>query len=129
MWAASAKPNATNTALSLAVQPLDTWREAWVFRRQGSGQDATWVVDVLPPAAQLATGGTELGYVEFAGWVPGTGQLLLARETKVDGRLKRSFEVTKLDTLLPEKQASTPDLLVAFRWQDAGWKRQTVALR
>ena len=129
VWAASAKPNATNTALALAVQPLDTWREAWVFRRQGAGRNAEWVVDVLPPAAQLAVNGSELGYVEFAGWVPGQDRLLLARETKVGGRLKRSFEVTRLDTLLPERQASTPDLLVAFRWQDAGWKRQTVAIR
>jgi hypothetical protein len=125
VWTASAKPNATHTALALAVQPLDTWREAWVFRRQG----AAWVVEVLPPAAQLAVNGGDLGYVEFAGWVPGQDRLLLARETKVNGRVKRSFEVTKLDTLLPEKQASTPDLLAAFRWQDAGWKRQTVAVR
>jgi hypothetical protein len=129
VWVASAKPNAANTALALAVQPLDTWRELWVFRRQGAHQSAAWVVDVLPPAAQLAVNGSDLGYVEFAGWVPGQDRLLLARETKVDGRLKRSFEVTKLDTLLPEKQASTPDLLGAFRWQDAGWKRQTVAVR
>jgi hypothetical protein len=129
VWAASAKPNAASTAVALAVQPLDTWRELWVFRRQGAGQNAEWVVDVLPPAAQLAASGSDLGYVEFAGWVPGQDRLLLARETKVDGRLKRSFEVTKLDTLLPEKQASTPDLLAAFRWQDAGWKQQTVAVR
>jgi hypothetical protein len=129
VWTASAKPNATHTALALAVQPLDTWREAWVFRRQGAHPNAEWVVDVLPPAAQLAVTGGDLGYVEFAGWVPNQDRLLLARETKVDGRLRRSFEVTKLDTLLPEKQASTPDLLVAFRWQDAGWKRGTVAVR
>jgi hypothetical protein len=129
VWAASAKPNTANTAVALAVQPLDTWRELWVFRRQGGGHNAEWVVDVLPPAAQLAATGSDLGYVEFAGWVPGQDRLLLARETKVDGRLKRSFEVTRLDTLLPEKQASTPDLLAAFRWQDAGWKQQTVAVR
>lgn len=134
VWAASARANAANTALALAVQPLDTWRELWVFRRQG----AAWVVDVLPPAAQLSAplaaplsaNGPELGYVEFAGWVPGQDRLLLARETRVDGRLRRSFEVTRLDTLLPEKSASTPGLLVAFgRWQDAGWKRQTVSVR
>jgi hypothetical protein len=128
VWAASAKANPAQTAVALAVQPLDTWRELWVFRRQGQGM--AWVVDVLPPAPQLAAAGGDLGYVEFAGWVPGADRLLLARETKVDGRLKRSFEVTRLDTLLPEKQAGTPDLLLAFgRWQDAGWKRQTVAVR
>ncbi|HSW06661.1 hypothetical protein [Aquabacterium sp.] len=122
VWAASVRASANGNALALAVQPLDTWRELWLFRR--SGKD--WAIDVLPPAAN----GPELGYVEFAGWVPGAERLLLARESKVEGRVKRSFEVTKLDSLQPEKSASTPDLLVLFgRWQDAAWKRQTVSLR
>jgi len=54
----------------------------------------------------------------------------MAREARVDGRVQRSFEVLRLDTLAVERQASTPSLLVLFgRWQDVAWKRQTVALR
>jgi hypothetical protein len=122
VWAASARANAQAQALALAVQPLDGWRELWIFRRDGG----SWSVDVLPPAAQ----GPELGYVEFAGWGPGIDRLLVARETRIDGRFKRSFEVLKLGSLVTEKQAGSPDQLSAFaRWQDPAWKRQTVSLR
>ena len=85
-----------------------------------------WTLDVLPPAV------TEpgLGTVEFAGWVPGGAHVLLAREARVDGRLRRGFELLALGTLQPEKSASSPQLLSAFsRWQDAHWRRQTLLLR
>ncbi len=123
VWAASARANAAGNALALAVQPLDTWRELWVFRRSGK----EWVIDALPPAAN----GPEIGYLEFAGWVPGTDRLLVARESKVEGRTRRSFEVLKLDTGgQAEKSAAAPDQIAAFaRWQDPAWKRQTVSLR
>jgi hypothetical protein len=122
VWAASSNAHPNGQALALAVQPLDTWRELWVFRKT-AGQ---WAIEVLPPASS----NPELGYVEFAGWVQGAPQMLLARETRLAGRSKRSFEVLRMDTLTAEKQASEPSLLVAFgKWQDAGWKRQTVSLR
>ncbi len=128
VWTASASAHPGGEALSVAVQPLDTWRELWVFRKT-AGQ---WTVDVLPPASSSP----ELGYIEFAGWsaaAPGAGavpQMLLARETRTAGRNKRSFEVLRLDTLATDKQASDPALLAAFgKWQDAAWKRQTVSLR
>jgi hypothetical protein len=122
VWAASASAHPDGQALALAVQPLDAWRELWVFRKS-AGQ---WTVEVLPPASN----GPELGYVEFAGWVRGAPQMLLARETRVAGRLRRSFEVARMDTLTVEKQASDPGTLAAFgRSQDAAWKRQTVILR
>jgi hypothetical protein len=126
VWAASASVHPNGQALTVAVQPLDTWRELWVIR-QIAGQ---WTVDVLPPSSS----NPELGYVEFAGWTPATStqgpHMLLARETRVAGRSKRSFEVLRLDTLTAEKQASDPSLLLAFgRGQDARWKRQTVSLR
>jgi hypothetical protein len=122
VWSASASTHPNGQTLALAVQPLDTWRELWVFRKT-AGQ---WAVDVLPPASSSP----ELGYVEFAGWAQGAPQMLLARETKIAGRQKRSFEVMRTDTLTTEKQASDPSLLVAFtKWQDTNWKRSSVSLR
>lgn len=124
VWTASASPHPNGQALALAVQPLDTWRELWLFRKT-AGQ---WTIDILPPASSSP----ELGYVEFAGWTKGTqqAQILLVRESRTGGRSKRSFEVIALDTLATDKQASDPGLLTAFgKSQDAGWKRQTVSLR
>jgi hypothetical protein len=108
--------------VALAVQPLASWRELWVFHATAKG----WQVDVLPPA----TGDTQLGVVEFAGWMPDGKRLLAAREAKVEGRFKRSFEVLRLDTLATEKWADKPESLSAFyRWQDVAWKRQSPILR
>jgi hypothetical protein len=122
VWAASASVNPAGNALALAVQPLATWRELWVFHRRGTA----WGVDVLPPSA----GDPELGVIEFAGWVPGGKQLLAAREARVDGRVKRSYEVIRIDTLATVKRADTPNALSAFaRWQDPMWRQQTLSLR
>jgi hypothetical protein len=125
VWQASVSVNPNGQTVALAVQPLAGWRELWLLRRGADG----WTVDVLPPAAGTPTTG-DIGYVEFAGWVPGGERMLVAREARVEGRIKRSFEVLKLDALVTEKQASSPSLLVLFgKWQDAAWKRQTVSLR
>lgn len=122
VWTASASANAAGTALALAVQPLAGWRELWVFQQGAQG----WRIDVLPPSLD----NPELGYVEFAGWVPGKAQLLAAREVRQDGRFRRSFELLDLATLGVRRQADRPEALSTFyRWQDAAWKRQTVALR
>lgn len=125
VWTASASANAQGTALTLAVQPLENWREMWVFRKAGQANGG-WRVDVLTPNATAP----ELGYLEFAGWVPGAAKLLAARESKVDGRFKRSFEVLDLATLEAEKEKEQGGASKLFRkWQDAGWKRGTVSLR
>ncbi len=138
VWTASARVSADGRAVVLAVQPLATWTELWVFRAQPAqaahaaqpAQPQVWDISVMPPAAS----DPGLGYVEFAGFVPGVVQgppkMLLAREARVDGRIKRSFEVLNLESLSTEKYASAPQLLELFgKWQDALWKSQTVSLR
>lgn len=122
VWTASAAPNAQNTALTLAVQPLDTWREMWVFRQDQQG----WQVDVLPPAED----NPGLGYIEFAGWVPGGKQMLSARETRIDGNYRKRFEARSMTTLTVDKQADKPgNLSVFYRWQSPAWKAGTVSVR
>jgi hypothetical protein len=122
VWTASASINVAGTALALAVQPLATWRELWVFRETSAG----WTVTILPPG----TGTAELGYIEFAGWVAGADRLLTAREVKTNGSYRRRFEVLRLRSLSVERWASTPEMLSAFvRWQDPIWKSDTVAVR
>ncbi len=122
VWAASAMAHPRGNALALAVQPLESWREMWVFQQGETG----WSVNVLPPAAD----NPELGYIEFAGWVPGTSQILAAREVKADGRFKTSFEVLRAATLEVEKQADKPaNLSTFYRWQDPVWKGTTISLR
>jgi hypothetical protein len=122
VWAASASSNAAGTALALAVQPLAAWRELWLFRSTPEG----WTVAVIPPG----TSNTDLGYLEFAGWVPGADRILAAREVKVDGRMRRRFEIISTVSLSVEHFATTPEYLSTFmRWQEPRWKRLTVALR
>jgi len=122
VWLASARVRADGRAAVLAVQPLAGWTELWVLRAQEGG----WTIDVLPPAA----GAPGLGSVEFAGWVPGAAQLLVAREARIDGKARRSFEVLSLETLNVHKQASTPQLLASFaKGQDAQWRQLSLILR
>ena len=120
---ASASLSREGKAIALAVQPMDGWRELWVLARSGD----EWTVQVLPPAA-AAPG---LGYVEFAGWVPGGKQVLVAQESRAEGRyLSRRFAVLDLGTLSTQHQAPEVSQLGAFqRWADAGWKGASLALR
>jgi hypothetical protein len=112
---------AAGSALVLAVQPLESWRELWVFHERGG----SWSVDVLSPGLD----DPEEGYVDFAGYAPGTRRLLIAREVKDHGRFRRSFEELRLDDLALVRQASGPELLRDFgRWQDVAWRRDTLAL-
>jgi hypothetical protein len=122
VWTNSARANPYGTALALAVQPLASWRELWVLHLTSDG----WRVDILPPAND----GPEVGYIEFAGWVPGAKKMLAAREARVAGKVTHSFEVLDLETLAVQKHADNPEALSLFyRWQDPVWKRQTLSLR
>jgi hypothetical protein len=122
VWTASASLNREGTALALAVQPTETWREIWIFRKAASG----WTVRILPPA----TATPEVGYIDFAGWVPGGAQMLVAREALGEGRYQKSFEVVRLDTLATAQRAGDPGILSAFkRWQDPSWKQASLSVR
>ncbi|MBP6529961.1 MAG: hypothetical protein KA260_07555 [Burkholderiales bacterium] len=124
VWPRSVNVNAAGTSLALSVQTLDAWRELWVFKRDNDG----WHLDVLPPSS--ATLSPDIGYIDFAGWVPGGAQLLVARESRAEQRYKRSFETLRMDTLTTEKSADHPNSLSTFyRWQDAAWKKNSLALR
>ncbi len=115
---ASASLNREGRALALAVQPLDGWRELWLFVKE-PGRDGAWRVEVMPPAPAQPG----LGVAEFAGWVPGGQQLLVAREFRAEGRYRRSFEVVSLANLATERQSPEPALLGAFqRWSDPAWR-------
>jgi hypothetical protein len=122
VWMASARVIPQAPALVLAVQPLESWRELWVFHQKAGA----WAIDVISPGAD----DPEQGYVEFAGFAPGSQRLLIARESKDHGQYRRRFEEMRIDDLALVRQASTPDLLPDFgRWQDAAWRRDTLALR
>ena len=95
-------------ALVLAVQPLESWRELWVFHQKAG----SWTIDVLSPGLD----NPEEGYIDFAGYVPGTRRLLIAREVqRIRGRFRRSFEELRLDDLVLVRQASSPELLPGLR--------------
>lgn len=119
---ASARINREGNAIALAVQPADGWRELWLLRKTAQG----WRLAVLPPAAA----GPGLGYAEFAGWVPGGQQVLVAREARAEGRYRRGFELMDLDTLEVRRQAGEASLLGPFqRWQDPEWKAASLSTR
>lgn len=122
VWANSARVDARGSVLALAVQPMTSWRELWLFHLV----DKHWVIDILPPGND----DPGLGYIEFAGWVPGSQLMLAAREARINGRFVHRFEIVDLATLATSHFADKPSSLSLFyRHQDAVWKSQTVSLR
>lgn len=120
---ASATLSREGRAIAMAAQPLDGWRELWLLRAGPQG----WTLDVLPPS--LAAPG--LGYIEFAGWVPGGRELLLASESRAEGRYSpRRFIQLELTSLTPLRQSPEATALGAFqRWADPAWRGASAALR
>jgi hypothetical protein len=122
IWLASAQVIPQASAVVLSVQPLESWRELWVFH-QIAGK---WLVDVLSPGFDEP----DQGYVEYAGFASSISRILLVREVKERARYRRWFEEVRLEDLVLVRQASTPELLRDFgRWQDVRWRRETLALR
>jgi hypothetical protein len=71
-----------------------------------------------------------VGVAEFAGWVPGGQEMLVARESRAEGRYRHTFELVSLATLQPERQATEPTGLGVFqRWADTGWLNASPATR
>ncbi len=122
VWPASARAHPSGAALALAVQPMEGWRELWLLRRDGQ----QWRADVLPPGSS----NPDIGYAEFAGWVPGAEKMLVAREVRAEGKFRRSFELVDMATLATERSADKPESLsVFYKWQEPAWKRTTISLR
>ncbi|WAC74378.1 hypothetical protein OU995_06575 [Roseateles sp. SL47] len=120
--ASSARVNREGTAVALASVPTDGWRELWLLRKTAQG----WRLTVLPPAAAQPG----IGYAELAGFVPGGKEMLVARESRAEGRYRRSYELVDLDSLETRRQAGDASMLGAFqRWQAADWKAGTLSLR
>ena len=83
VWAASAVANRDGTALALAVQPTEGWRELWLYRKTKAG----WRLSIIPPAAAPPGVGT----AEFAGWAK--GKLRIERAALIDGRLRKDVQL------------------------------------
>ena len=121
VWTGSARAIAQGPALALAVQPLESWRELWLFHETAGA----WTIDIISPGLEDPVA----GYAEFAGFVPATRRVLVAREVRERGAIHRRFEELSLDDLALMHWATVPDLLLDFsRWQDADWRRDTLAL-
>lgn len=124
-WLNSARFHPKGDVVVLAVQPLPEWRELWVMQRTPDG----WRLQVLPPASAQSMA-QDRGVVEWAGWWAQSPELLVARESRVQGRYLRRFERVGLDDLATVQQAARPEDLPGFkRWADAAWKGTTVMLR
>ena len=93
VWAASATLNREGNVLALAVQPMEGWRELWVFSRQSRG---TWSVQVLPPSTVTP----ELGY---AGRPADAGREGSARRQEPEAQLRGRAHRHALDRAAGER--------------------------
>lgn len=123
VWSSSTRVSARGNAVAIAVQPLPSWTELWVFRERAPGG---WGVDLVVPGA--TTPGA--GYVEAAGFSADGQRLAVVREVMVDGRRKKSFEVLATRDLTTEIQSPTLERFASFRKVAApDWQVTTLALR
>jgi hypothetical protein len=124
VWPASLRVAPNGKHFALTVQHLPGWVELWVFHKTEEG----WSSDTLVPAMADPT----LGYVEVAGFSPGSDRLFVVREAFVERQLQRRFQVLRTPTLAVVKEAPTlrKAAMSEFkRWQSPEWKGATLALR
>jgi len=117
VWAASAR--ASRGVVVVAVQPLPSWTELWVFTARGAA--------VLPPAA-VDPG---VGYVETAGISADGTRIAVVREAMVpSGKLLRRFQVLRTRDLKVLSSAREPSLARGFqKLASASWIASALALR
>ncbi len=83
-------------------------------------------MDAVPPASV----DPDLGYVELCGFSPDGAHLLVVKEARVDGKIRRDFEVLRTASLTVERQAHNPQVLASFhKWASPDWRGRTLALR
>jgi hypothetical protein len=124
VWTSALRWSASGAVATLVVQPLPSWTELWVLRRDDAA--GTWTIETLSPA----TIEPDVGYVESAGFSPDGTRLLVVREARVGGHATRKFQVLAASTLAVEIQCGDVTKLSAFkRWQAAWWRTGTLALR
>jgi hypothetical protein len=122
VWSSALRWAPSGTVATLAVQPLPSWTELWVVRKNADA----WSIETLTPA----TTEPDVGYVESAGFSPDGARLLVVREARVAGHATRRFQVLNASSLVVEIQCGDVTKLSAFkRWQAAWWKVGTLALR
>ena len=133
VFASSVRVAAGGQAVAVAVAPLAGWTEQWIFRpsAEPNGTGTVWRADVIPPA--LGQPGDDVGYVEIAGFGPDGRQVLVVRESLLNGRggrrVGKRFEVLGPDGTVLHWSPS-PQRLTAFsRWASPFWRRTTLSLR
>jgi hypothetical protein len=120
VWAASAR--GARGMIVVAVQPLPSWTELWVF----TGHGGKGRVAILPPAAA----DPDIGYVETAG-ISGDGtRMAVVREALIGGRLLRRFQVVRTRDLKVLSSGREPSLARGFSsLASAWWTANALALR
>jgi hypothetical protein len=94
----------------------------WIFHKSGGN----WTVRILPPAAVQPN----VGYAEFAGWVPGGTQVSGGARSDRRWALPSKLRADAPGYAAALRQSAIRATLGEFqRWQDPAWKRETLAMR
>ena len=125
VFASSVRVASHGRAVAVSVAPVVAWTELWIFHAEASS--GGWRSDVVPPA--IGEPGEDIGYVELAGFSPDGTRVMLARESRVQGRLTRRFEVCNPEGTVLHWATDQRRLGAFARWASVGWRRSSLALR